>query len=694
MSLSDSEVGSALPDSPSDASLSNVDSPTEDSALEHTIPTRLINDNDDDNNNNLFYKNIISLQSQQKNNGRVHEIDSDGKLKLKISLKGLRPERNKENTNNTNLNQHPDQNNDNISLPSATQTSTQDTNKLISQNAVPPTEPLSKSSHTSIYEGNDINTAHIVPLRTNLEDLNDSFSDDISWSEIENAVVTPNINRTLNLSKNVTVSIDDNSYFITLKFTPQNRDRPKLENLSLLNKKTDNKISKRLQAKVKSMKPKTKQKKRPKPQYSRYMIKMPETQVLLGPSIETEVQNMQDDEIIEKCVRLSLKDPLSGLRMVTPLRSRFCSHVECFDYESFLAMYNLRPFKIAIQRYSEPATIGNVDVMRILEDTKRTVLDVKVHNSNTSSFPYKNKQKLLKEKNKMMNELEWFCCPICKLEFNIKRVGDVYVIGEFIDLLQDLTFEENNEYVEDIEIDMSEKGKWRWVREDENSEMFNGNNTDDAINTDNSAKDSTINMQHASFVPKEVHKNVEVVTLDSEDEDDNVEVNDKIVQSDSVGKKDHEISKFDNSEEEMMREIDVLFEDELSSNNPEAALPLKDTQASTSYYGTYNNSSVESTLHKKQQPPFPYAPLAPQTSSGPVILSSLFQQSNNNSFDLNGTFIKNANQYKGVVAFRPGTFTSYTKGGNDINNGVKSQGDNVPVFMNGEGAEDDPIVID
>lgn len=55
----------------------------------------------------------------------------------------------------------------------------------------------------------------------------------------------------------------------------------------------------------------------------------------------------------------------------------------------------------------------------------------------------------------------------------------------------------------------------------------------------------------------------------------------------------------------------------------------------------------------------------------------------NNINNHGGAFIKDPNPHRGVVVFRPGAFTTQ-----------KYEGPAAPVFMSGEGAADDPIVLD
>ncbi|GME82926.1 unnamed protein product [Ambrosiozyma monospora] len=65
----------------------------------------------------------------------------------------------------------------------------------------------------------------------------------------------------------------------------------------------------------------------------------------------------EDDDLVEQAMLISLLDPLSGRKLETPLRSRFCSHIECFDLWSFIEINRLRPFKIGVKRDPPTASV-------------------------------------------------------------------------------------------------------------------------------------------------------------------------------------------------------------------------------------------------------------------------------------------------------------------------------------------------
>lgn len=235
--------------------------------------------------------------------------------------------------------------------------------------------------------------------------------------------------------------------------------------------------------------PKVRRKMRPKHSHNRHMIHTMPTQ----PDY-VDFGEPADDEIVEALVSLTLMDPVSGTRMVTPLRSRHCSHNECFDYDAFLLMNHLKPFKVVVRRYSNATRYpGEVNVMAILQDSKRPPKSSKEFNKVTTQYDYKYGMRKLMDRSKQYNELGFFCCPICNLEFNINQPGDVYVVGELADLIQDVSLEEKPEEIESIEIDMIDKGKWRWVRREN---------------------------ERKEHIERQIESHqIELVTLDSEDED-------------------------------------------------------------------------------------------------------------------------------------------------------------------------------
>lgn len=572
---------------------------------------------------------FVNLPSPSLGNGRVYQFQQDGKLKLKISLKGLGECPSIDDVCNRSVEQGaPQQTAHSQNSHTATSTQRDDTQLSSTPNGE---IPSNTQASQSVMPPSVLVQPSFIESNTNENDVDDIFSDDVNLSEIEDAKID-----SMKLSDSISCVKSKTTFQIVLKFSPENKYKIHTDNLSCLES------SKRINAKTKSkvLTPKkTKAKKRPKPLYSRLMVKnsagVPLSVVEDNLPQAANEDDHEDDGLIEQSVRLSLMDPLSGSKMVTPLRSRFCSHVECFDYGSFLAMYNLRPFRIAMRRHGIASpNVGDVDILKILEDTKREVINVQQHNVQTTSFQYNAKLRTLKEKGKNLNELEWFCCPICKLEFNIKKLGDVYVVGEFIDLLQDLQFEENHEHVHDVEIDMSNRGSWRWIKEEDTVSTSQTPNPHKHPSTATPDPPDSEHQHDHHRSSKQTINNVEVISLsDEEDETDtqlhgpssgqqlptkNSNEGTTVVSTPAFPKSDLVV---ENSEEDMLRQLDMLFESELFQK--------------------------QSNLH-------------------------------------NAKFIQSANQEiqrPGVVAFRPGPFTA-------------TPATPEPVFMHGIGEEDDPIVLD
>ncbi|KAG7869270.1 hypothetical protein KL918_000815 [Ogataea parapolymorpha] len=180
----------------------------------------------------------------------------------------------------------------------------------------------------------------------------------------------------------------------------------------------------------------------------------PQQTTLFGHVKRQKPHTHENDDIMEEAIVLSLNDPLSGRRMKTPLRSRYCSHIECFELESFMQMNNLEPFPVSVRRKST----NKIDANEILSDTKRRPLNPDQHNRRTFEFQYKVQLRQNKDQNKPNNSLEFFTCPICKLEFSIRAPGDLYIVGELQAILEQL---EISSTVDQIRI--SQDGSWSFV---------------------------------------------------------------------------------------------------------------------------------------------------------------------------------------------------------------------------------------
>ncbi|KAG7804597.1 hypothetical protein KL944_000343 [Ogataea haglerorum] len=185
--------------------------------------------------------------------------------------------------------------------------------------------------------------------------------------------------------------------------------------------------------------------------------KNPQQMTLFGHVRRQKPPTHENDDIMEEAIVLSLNDPLSGRRMKTPLRSRYCSHIECFELESFMQMNNLEPFHVNVRKKSAK----KIDACEILSDTKRRPLNPDQHNRRTFEFQYKVQLRRNRDQNKPNNSLEYFTCPICKLEFSILNPGDLYIVGELQEILGQLDVSSK---VDKIRI--SQDGSWSFVEAD------------------------------------------------------------------------------------------------------------------------------------------------------------------------------------------------------------------------------------
>lgn len=55
------------------------------------------------------------------------------------------------------------------------------------------------------------------------------------------------------------------------------------------------------------------------------------------------VSKANDSDIVATSIVMSLKDPISTLRIDTPCRSTICKHNQCFDAMSFLQLQEQAP---------------------------------------------------------------------------------------------------------------------------------------------------------------------------------------------------------------------------------------------------------------------------------------------------------------------------------------------------------------
>ncbi|GMF04874.1 unnamed protein product [[Candida] boidinii] len=165
-----------------------------------------------------------------------------------------------------------------------------------------------------------------------------------------------------------------------------------------------------------------------------------------------------DDDLVESAVLISLLDPITSNRIRIPVRSRVCSHLDCFDLISFRELNRLSPFNVVSR--NQASFIARPKVLALLDDAKRRPLNPQKYNTRTIDFNYRQKKKWNSENKTYNNELEFFCCPICNLEFSIKAPGDLYIIGEMLEILENLN---KNSKVSKIELSLD--GKWKYYME-------------------------------------------------------------------------------------------------------------------------------------------------------------------------------------------------------------------------------------
>lgn len=157
------------------------------------------------------------------------------------------------------------------------------------------------------------------------------------------------------------------------------------------------------------------------------------------------------EDLVEDSFVISLNDPISNKRIITPVRSRFCSHVECFDLDSFFVMNNLNKVKLKpsrpgsltrlMKKISSPGVRNSPasERMKVVISEFQPVfqqINRCFHNQITTSFDYKLRLTENRKLGLRNNDLKFFRCPICGLEFNI--YDDLLVADCLSDLLSEL----------------------------------------------------------------------------------------------------------------------------------------------------------------------------------------------------------------------------------------------------------------
>lgn len=153
--------------------------------------------------------------------------------------------------------------------------------------------------------------------------------------------------------------------------------------------------------------------------------------------IKWKTKNLEEDEdIIENFVAIPLVDPISKTRMLTPVRSVNCTHIDSFDLDSFFALNNVAKIKLRSRR--SRSDLRNLKIS--LQDRLNPYLKAAPANR---AHKVVNQQHyvMLKLENKYMgrcnNNLRVFTCPICDVEFDIFK--DLYNV----DFLQQIIVELN-----------------------------------------------------------------------------------------------------------------------------------------------------------------------------------------------------------------------------------------------------------
>lgn len=147
-----------------------------------------------------------------------------------------------------------------------------------------------------------------------------------------------------------------------------------------------------------------------------------------------------NEDIIENSITIALTDPITKSKMLTPVRTTKCAHIDSFDLDSFFALHNISKVKLKSRRIKTD--------LSLLKKYTTSLLDRL--NPYLSNAPAKKKHEIvnkteyvmLKLENKHMgrdnNNLRYFTCPICDKEFDV--LNELYSV----DFLQEIIVELNN----------------------------------------------------------------------------------------------------------------------------------------------------------------------------------------------------------------------------------------------------------
>lgn len=67
--------------------------------------------------------------------------------------------------------------------------------------------------------------------------------------------------------------------------------------------------------------------------------------ILSNKILATVVKKSEDSDLVATASIMSLKCPLSTLRINLPIRSTYCNHIQCFDGTSFLQLQQQAPVR-------------------------------------------------------------------------------------------------------------------------------------------------------------------------------------------------------------------------------------------------------------------------------------------------------------------------------------------------------------
>lgn len=426
--------------------------------------------------------------------------------------------------------------------------------------------------------------------------------------------------------------------------------------------------------------------KKPKLPYQRYHFPIAVDGLTTFDSLDNTNRDGSDDDLVEESMVMSLLDPISGHRLITPLRTRFCSHLQCFDMESFLELNNLRPFKVGIRR-ERPLPNGKPNVAAIFRDTQRRPLNPEIHNKMTPDFGYKTRYKHNLEQRKYNNNLLFFKCPICRLEFNIKDPGDVYVVGDLVDLLFDLD-QTGHGNVEKVRI--SKDGTWSPIIEEETKEIEESKVVE--IDLDDMTSEEEVT------VKKEGEVNDKDETNEVNDKDETTENNGEKVSEKEETTENHADKTIEENANETSSDTDVEVNDAEETDNWSDESRELDRAMDTAlgpddpyrgYFAQQMGIPVRVGIQQQKRYVTPPPPPSVYPPAQRIRLRDILMHQSQDAYYGNGRWNSQPSKmYEGQL-HQQNLRRSATYG--PPRNDHQNDG---PVFFTGNGEEDDPFVID